>query len=194
MDRSELRHVLYRAKNGMFSESKEHIYNMVEPLIPLNESWKTFANNWDVFYKDGVVTVIKPETDYEFIHATCLERSFCAKNAIEMDASSRQLNALQIVELNMLENKMKWETYNITWGVGVDHVLKRINTRLFATSINKVTPEMIANSAKSDGAAMSEMPTISSISLSQPTPMTDAEIEQFDAVTNIKTHKRKKAT
>lgn len=191
MNRSEIRHALYRAKNGIFAESKQHIYDMVEPKIPVNESWATFAKNWDIFYKDGEITVIRPEVDYDFIHTTCLEKALHVKNAIPMDATDRQLNTIQIVELSMLEGKMSWPTYNKTWGVSVDHELKRINTRLFTTSVNEITDEMLKKSAPSDGAAMTALPEIPTVVVDEPVPMSEDEVAAFKASLDKKDKKRK---
>lgn len=191
MNRSEMRHALYRAKNGIFAESKQHIYDLVEPKIPVNESWDTFSKNWDIFYKDGEVTVIRPEVDYDFIHTTCLEKSLHVKNKLEMQPSNRQLNAIQIVELSMLEGKMDWESYNKDWGVSVDLELKRINTKLYVTDVNAVSEEMIKNSAPSDGSAMTSLPEIPTITLDDAAPMTSAEIADFNTSVKKKDRKRK---
>lgn len=191
MNRSEIRHALYRAKNGIFAESTKPFLDMVEPNIPVNESWATFSKNWDIFFNGGQVTVIRPEVDYDFIHTTCLEKSLHVKNSIPMDATPRQLNAIQIVELNMLEGKMSWLTYNKTWGISVDIELKRISTRLFATNVNEVTDEMIKKSASSDGAAMTAVPSIPTAVMDKPIPMSDGEVAAFKASLAKKDKKRK---
>lgn len=191
MNRSEIRHALYRAKNGIFADSKKHIYDMVEPKIPANESWSTFAKSWDIFYKNGEVTVIRPESDYDFIHTTCLEKALHVKNNIEMDATDRQLNVIQIVELNMLEGKMTWPTYNKTWGVSVDRELKRVYTRLFTTFVNEVTEDMIKASAPSDGTAMTALPEIPTVTLDESVPMTPEEVEEFNISVQKKSKTRK---
>lgn len=191
MNRSEIRHALYRAKNGILADDKKHIYDMVEPKLPAPETWATFAKNWDIFYKDGEITVIKPETDYDFIHTTCLEKSLHEKNGLVMDATDRQLNTIQIVELNMLEGKMTWANYNKTWGVSVDHELKRVATRLFNTSVNEVTEEMIKNSAPSDGNAMTAIPEIPVVAVDEMVPMTDDEVVRFESFIKKKDKKTK---
>lgn len=180
MNRSEIRHALYRAKNGIFAPEKQHIYDMVESRIPTGESWRTFSKTWDIFYSNSEITVIRPEVDYDFIHTTCLEKSLCVKNKIDIQWTDRQLNTIQIVELSMLEGKMQWSTYNITWGISVDHELKRINTKLFTTSVNIVTDEMIKNSTLSDGAAMTAVPVIPVVELDSAEPMTDSEVVEFN--------------
>lgn len=180
MNRSEIRHALYRAKNNIIAPEKQYIYDMVSKLLPVNESFATFANRWDVFVSNDTITIIKPEVDYDFIHTTCLEKALHVKNNIDMELTDRQSNALQIVELNMLDGKMEWDTYNKTWGVFVDTELKRIHTKLFRTVINEVTEEMIQSSAQSDGAAMQELPSIPIVTLSDPVVMNDSEIEEFN--------------
>lgn len=189
MNRSEVRHALYRAKNNIFAKEKQYIYDLVEPIIPVNESWATFASKWDIFVRDDTIFIIKPEVDYDFIHTTCLEKSLHVKNNIKMQLNDRQENAIQIVELNMLEGKMEWATYNKTWGVFVDTELKRIHTKLFRTVVNEVTEQMIRDSAKSDGAAMTELPSIPVIELDEPVAMTVKEVEQFKAATKTKKSK-----
>ena len=192
MNRSEIRHALYRAKNGIFAEDKQFIYDMVEPKLPVNENWNTFTINWDIFYKDGEITVVKPETDYDFIHTTCLEKALHIKNNIHMEATNRQLNTIQIVELSMLDGKMTWQNYNKTWGVSVDRELKRINTKLFLTDINEVTEEMIKNSTLSDGSAMNELPSIPEAVMSEPEVMSDDEIARFKKTVNIQSKRKSK--
>lgn len=180
MNRSEIRHALYRAKNGIMSTDKQYVYDIVEPMIPFNQNWSTFSITWDVFVNNDVITVITPEIDYDFIHTTCLEKSLHEKNNITMELTNRQANVIQIVELNMLRDKMPWDKYNATWGVTVDRELKRIETKLFKTAINIVTDEMIKNSARSDGAAMTELPNIPVVELGEPVAMTDKEIVEFN--------------
>lgn len=187
MNRSEIRHALYRAKNGIFADDKKHIYDIVKPKIPVNESWATFSKNWDIFYINGEITVIQPETDYDFIHTTCLEKSLHIKNNINMDATHRQLNAIQIVELNMLDGKMTWPTYNKTWGIWVDRELKRVHTKLFMTSVNTVTDDMIKASAPSDGAAMTTTPEIPMIVVDKTEPISADDAEKY-----INAHTKKK--
>lgn len=189
MNRSIIRHALYRAKNGIFTPEKQHIYDLVKPEIPMNESWETFTKNWDVYYKNGVIKVIRPEVDYDFIHSTCLEKSLHVKNNLTMTCTDRQMNTIEIIELNMLEGKMDWSNYNKTWGVSVDHELKRINTKLFSTSVNVVTDEMIKNSAKSDGAAMVNSPSLDEVVLNNHEVMTEKEIKAFK--TGLTKNKRK---
>ena len=150
---------------------------MVETMIPQNQSWNTFSVGWDVFVSNEKIIVIKPETDYDFIHTTCLEKSLCEQRGLEMDPSERQQNVIQIVELNMLEGKMEWPNYNKTWGISVDVELKKISTKLFTTKQNVVTDDMIRASAKSDGAAMVATPELDKVELSNPTPMSVEEIE-----------------
>jgi hypothetical protein len=187
VNRSEVRHALYRIKNGAPKAESKHIYDVVEPLIPANEQWGTFADNWDVTVVDSKISVIRPETDYDFVHSTCIEMSICAKSKTIPDFTDRQLNVIQMVESTMLEGKMKWETYNKSWGLTLDGPRKYVHTKLFATSVNTVTDEMIKNSAKSDGAAMvspGEVP----VTTFTPTPFTPTEREKAMIDAMLKGH------
>lgn len=179
MKRSEIRYALYRAKSGTPMESMKELYAKIAPMIPVNQSWGTFSIGWDIMYKDGNIDVIFPETDYDFIHSTCLELAVYAKTGQTMEMTPRQHNIKMIVETNMLVDRMEWATYNKTWGVTVDLVLKRINTKLFKTVVNVVTDEMIANSVKSDGAAMTELPSIHITEMPKMTPISAAEEKKF---------------
>ena len=183
MNRSEVRHALYRIQKGIPVAEKQALYEQLEPLIPPGETWATFSTGWDVFVKQGTITVIIPEIDYEFIHTTCLEKSIRSSMANTDWMTHRQMNVIQIVELNMLE-QMTWPTYNKTWAVSVDRELKKITTRLFKTSVNKVSPEMIEASKKSDGAALTQVPSIPTVVLSKSQEMQPKEIEEF-----LKQHK-----
>lgn len=176
MIRSDVRHALFRMKNGIPKENAKEIYDLVEPNIPSGESWSTFAQGWDVFVVKDKIKVIIPEIDYDFIHSTCLEKLFASKQKTEVEFTPRQMNVIQIVEINMLEKLMTWDTYNKSWGVRVDYELKKVSTYLFKTVVNSVTKEMIAASAKSDGAAMAELPTIPTAKLSDPIPATDDDV------------------
>lgn len=181
MNRSEVRHALYRAKNGVPSADKQDIYDIVEPMIPKGETWSDFSVKWDIFVIDGTISMVRPEVDYDFIHSTCIEKSMHVKNKIPMETTQRQDNTIQIVELNMLEGKMAWETYNKTWGVSVDKELKRVYTRLFLTNVNVVSDEMIKQSAPSDGNAMSEVPSIPTVTLDEPEIISKDEFDRMTA-------------
>jgi hypothetical protein len=180
MTRSEVRHALFRMKSGLPRSECQHIYDTVEPMIPGGESWATFSTNWDVLVHHDEIQVVKPEVDYDFIHNTCLEFAMCKKHGVDMDMTSRQNNIIQIVEASMLEGKMTWDTYNKTWGVYVDRDVKRIHTKLFITMVNEVTPEMIAASIKSDGAAMTAVPELPVVELGEFTPMSEEEVRNLN--------------
>jgi hypothetical protein len=170
-------------KSGMPRPECQHIYDTVEPMIPGGESWATFSTAWDVLVHNDEIRVVKPEVDYDFIHTTCLEFAMCQKLGVAMDMTDRQINIIQIIEASMLEDKMTWDTYNKTWGVYVDRDVKRIHTKLFLTVVNEVTPEMIAASIKSDGAAMTAVPELPVVELGEFTPMTEDEISSLNLST-----------
>lgn len=176
MERGELRHALYRKKNGIPREDASQLYALIEPMIPPGESWDTFSLGWDILLVGGDIIIISPEVDYDFIHSTCLEISMYAKTRQSLpELTNRQRNVITIVEANMLDGKMKWETYNKEWGISVIKELRRINTRMFKTNINIVTDKMISNSVISEGAAMISLPTIPEIELTPPVPISSKE-------------------
>lgn len=137
--RSELRHACYRAKNNAVTPDKQPLLDVVAPHIPPRESWSTFADKWDIFLdKENNIRIVKPEIDFEFITTTCLKYSIYKQNGIAPELSDREQNVIEIVELNMLEGKMKWEDFSKTWGVEIDMPLKHIKTKLFKTFVNEV--------------------------------------------------------
>lgn len=183
MTRSELRHAIYRKRTGLPKPEYQQTYDLIEQMLPGGETWETFTTGWDVLLSGDDIVIIKPETDYDFIHTTCLEKAMCEKRGLEFDATARQQNIVQIIELGMLEGKMSWDTYNKTWGIVVDMDTKRIHTKLFLTNVNVVTDEMIAASAKSDGAAMTAIPELPVLEVGDFVPMTDAEVASLNIPT-----------
>lgn len=161
LKRSDVRHTCFRMKNKQApTESNAFIVEIVKKSLPSWANWDNFAIAWDIFVdKSGSIKIVKPELDYDFCHSICLEAALYKRKDIDFDFDDRATNVLNIVELNMMEN-MTWENYNKTWGISVDRELKRIHTRHFLTKENVVTPEMIKNSAKSDGAPQLEVPSI----------------------------------
>jgi hypothetical protein len=187
--RSDIRHTCFRMKNGKLpSPDKAYIIDLIEASKPAWATWDNFADAWDVFVdQHGQVKIIRPESDYEYAHSACLEAAIYAKKNMEWDFDDRALNVLFIVELNMLGN-MDWKDYNKTWGIYVDSELKRIHTKHFLTKANVVTSEMIQNSIKSDGAAMTSVPELSTVTLSDfsaadMTPEERAIFERFSKKT-----------
>lgn len=182
MLRSEVRHTCYRMKNkAEVAEDKKYIVKLVETIIPEGESWDTFSLKWDILLDQlGDIYPIVPESDYDYVHSVCLEIALSKKHSIPLNLDKRALNVYTIVELNMMEN-MTWDEYNKTWGVYIDYELKKIHTKLFKTKQNIVTPEMIEDSKKSDGAAMIETGSIPIVDMKmepfEPTPAEKAMIE-----------------
>lgn len=182
--RSTVRHTCFRTKNEQpVSEGCELIVEKVAKIIPKGETWKTFSINWDVFVEnDGNIIAIKPEADYDYIHSVCLEASLYKKKKMPFEFDARAQNVIQIVELNMMSN-MHWEDYNKTWGVFVDHELKKIHTKWFKTAQNVVTDEMIESSKKSDGSELTSLASIPMVELemtpSEPTEQEKALINKL---------------
>jgi hypothetical protein len=176
MTRSEVRHAVYRKRSGCPKPEYQQVYETIEAMLPGGESWDSFSTGWDVLVIGDDIAIIKPETDYDFIHTTCLEKAMCVNHGLTYNTTARQENVLQIVEAGMLDGLMDWTTYNKTWGVVVEVDVKRIHTKLFLTNVNVVTDEMIAASAKSDGAEMTAIPELPVIELGEFVPMTDEEV------------------
>ncbi len=184
ISRSNARHTLFRAKNGVPKTDQESVelYASVEKLIPQNESFASFSVGWDILVSaTGELSVIVPETDYDFIFATCVKKSIAEEMNVAPVLSPREQNVIQIVEASMLERLMTWTTFNKTWGVSVDYTLKRINTRLFGTKTNKVSDEMIAASVVGDGTKLTETPSIPVVALGNWTQVSPEEQLLIDA-------------
>lgn len=149
MNRSELRHACFRAKNNAITPDKQHFLNAVEPLLSPGQNWDNFTKVWDLLVtKTGKIVIIKPETDYDFIHSTCLKANIYALRDLEFDFSDREANIITIVEIMMLEGLMKWKTYNTDWGIIIDTELGVIRTKLYNRPTNQidVTSKMIEDS------------------------------------------------
>lgn len=159
--RSEIRHACFRAKKNAATEENKKVLAIVEPLLDVHQRWENFGTVWDVLLdSNSNIIIIKPETDYDFIHTTCIEASLYKKNGIKFDSfSDRQKNIIVTVETLMLDNLMSWESYGKAWGVEVDQSTKTIKTRLYnvRSSQIEVTDEMIKSSMKdADGSAFTE--------------------------------------
>lgn len=159
--RSEIRHACFRAKNNAATEENKKVLAIVEPLLDVHQRWENFGTVWDVLLdSNSNIIIIKPETDYDFIHTTCIEASLYKKNGIKFDSfSDRQKNIIVTVETLMLDNLMSWESYGKAWGVEIDQSTKTIKTRLYnvRSSQIEVTDEMIKSSMKdADGSAFTE--------------------------------------
>lgn len=177
--RSELRNACYRAKKGVATEAHQPLLDMITPLLSDRQNWKNFPSEWDVMIKGDKVKIIKPETDYNYIHSTLLEAALYKKQGIDFDSfTDRQLNIIHTVEILMLEGLMTWANYNKVWGVVVDPELKQIKTTLYnvkSTQI-EVTDDMIKASMKdADGTPLTE-PTVKETELEMK-PM-DAAMEK----------------
>ena len=159
--RSDIRHACFRAKKNVATDENKKVLAEVEKLLLPGQRWDNFTKVWDVLIdKAGKIVIIKPETDYDYIHSTCLEASLYSKKNISFDDfSDRQKNIILTVETLMLENLMTWENYNKNWGIELDPVNKSIKTKLFnvVSSQIEVTPEMITASMKdADGSPLSQ--------------------------------------
>lgn len=180
--RSELRHACFRAKKGAASEKNQLLLDVVQPLLKPYQKWENFSKVWDILVdKSGQIKIIKPETNYDYIHSTLLEASLYAKQGIDFDSfDDRQLNIITQVEILMLDNIMNWKNYNRVWGVEVDPELKTLKTRLYNVDPRQkeVTQEMIEASKKdADGSPMSPPPEPNVLEMK---PMTEEQNKAFE--------------
>lgn len=157
--RSELRHACYRAKNSAVSEQQKPIIQFVESLLVTGQTFDNFTKLWDILVtKDNSVKIIKPETDYDFIHSTLLEAALYSKQGIDFDSfDDRQGNVIAQVESLMISELMSWASYNKVWGIDMDPTLKTLKTKLYNVDSGQksVTIEMIEASKKdADGSAL----------------------------------------
>jgi hypothetical protein len=192
MKRSDVRYACTRAKNGNASGEFQLILDQVKALLAPHQRWDNFKTVWDVLIdRSGGIVIIKPETDFNYIHSTCLEASFIAKKGLSfLDLTERQANIVTIVEASMLDSLMTWENYNNAWGIEVDQDLKSIKTKLYNVQDNQitVTDEMIEASKKTpEGitAPIEERPVTLTAQ-----PMTDEQIKTFNKMLKSKSKKK----
>jgi hypothetical protein len=177
--RSDVRHACFRAKKNVASENNKIILQQVEKLLIPGQRWDNFTKVWDLLVdKTGKIVIIKPETDYDFVHSTCLEASlYFRKNMGFDDFSDRQRNIVLIVETLMLDNLMSWDNYGKAWGVEIEPVTNILKTKLYNVTSKQVevTPEMITASMKdADGSPLSEPKVL------EAKPMTPEQKEAFE--------------
>lgn len=180
--RSELRHACFRAKKGAISEKHQPLLDVLTPLLKPYQKWENFSTVWDILVTgSGDVKIVKPETDYDYIHNTLLEASLYARQGIDFDSfDDRQMNIIIQVQSIMLDNIMSWSNYNKVWGVEVDLELKIIKTKLYnlKPAQKEVTQEMIEASKKdADGAPMTAIPQPNVLEMK---PMTEEQSRAFE--------------
>jgi hypothetical protein len=184
LNRSELRHACFRVKNGVATDANMELFKQVEPLLDVHQSVENFQQVWDLYVnkKTNKIVIITPETDVDFIRATCQEKQFHEKYKAEPnedDWTPRKQNIIAIVEVLMLDNVMNWLNYGTAWGVSVDLNLKTINAKLFTPPTQKeVTEDMIQASKVSsdDSVYVGVAPTELVLNTK---PMSEAESEAF---------------
>ena len=180
--RSELRHACYRAKKGVATEKNQLLLDLIKPLLQPHQRWENFSKVWDILVsKSGDIKVIKPETNYDYIHNTLLEASLYAKQGIDFDSfDDNQMNIIEQVEILMLDNIMSWKNYNRVWGVEIDPELKTLKTKLYNVDPGQieVTQEMIEASKKdADGNPLSAQQEPNVLEMK---PMSDAQSKAFE--------------
>lgn len=160
--RSQLRHACFRAKNNRLTEDNKKTLEVVSPLLAEHQTWSTFADKWDLITtKSGEIIIIKPESDYDYVHSTCIEARTLVRLGQEIAFSDpRKENVIQVVENLMLDNMMSWSNYGEAWGVTIDVALKQIRTKLYHVEPTQieVTQEMIDASRISDPAPLTQAP------------------------------------
>lgn len=180
--RSELRHACFRAKKGAVTEKNQPLLDIIQPLLQVHQRWENFTKEWDILVTNsGEVKIIKPETNYEYVHNTLLEAALYAKQGIDFDSfDDRQMNIINQVEILMLDNIMKWANYNRVWGVEIDPELKTMRTKLYNVDPKQieVTQEMITASMKdADGNPLSPPKEPNVLEMK---PMTDEQNKAFE--------------
>lgn len=180
LNKSELRNACYRAKKGVATSGHDALLAVVSPLLNETQCWDNFPKVWDIMLdRNGKVVIIKPETDYDYIHSTLLEAAMNAKANLSFDSfDDRQMNIISQVESLMLIGIMSWDNYNRAWGVGIDPSLKTISTKQYNIKSGQitVTPAMIEASKKdADGTALTEV--VPKVLLAK--SMSDAEVTSF---------------
>lgn len=180
--RSELRHVCYRAKNKAASDVQKPIVEFIESLLKVGQRFENFTEEWDILVaKNGDVKIVKPESDYDFIHSTLIEASLYTRQKISFDCfDDRQSSIISQVEAVMLDNLMTWTNYNKVWGVTLDPKLKTLSTKMYNVVPRQieVTEQMIEASKKdADGSALSK----SEPNVLEMKTMTDEQSKEFEA-------------
>lgn len=180
--RSELRHACFRAKKGAATEKNQPFLDIIQPLLKVHERWENFGKVWDILIsKSGDVKIVKPETNYDFIHSTLIEASLYTRQKISFDCfDDRQSGIISQVEALMLDNLMTWENYNKVWGVELDPTLKTLRTKMYNVDPGQieVTEQMIEASKKdADGSALST-PEPNVLEMKT---MTDEQSKEFEA-------------
>lgn len=178
--RSDFRHACYRAKKNAAEDKHKVLLDIVEPLLSIGQTWANFSTKWDLLLnKEGKVKIIKPESNYDFIHSTLLEASVYAKQGIDFDSfDDRQLNIIVQVEAILLEPIMDFKNYNKVWGVELEPTTKQIKTKLYQALIQKeVTEDMIKASMKdADGNPL----TPTEVTQLEAKPMTEQQVKDFE--------------
>ena len=189
--RSELRYACYRAKANNITDDLADKIELIKSLLSPYQPWSAFPKDWDVLVNVlGEVKIIKPVTNYEFLHSTLIEASLYVKQKIPFDSfTDEQLNIITQVEQLMLENVMTWENYNRVWGVNIDTVQNQIKSRLYNVNSSQleVTDDMIKASQKdADGTAFTDnADNINTTTLSTK-PMSEQEKRMFEEFLNKK--------
>lgn len=180
-NRSELRYACYSAKKGIINDNIKNSLDVIAPLLTVGQNWSNFSVVWDIIIsRPGDVKIIKPETDYDYIHSTLIEAALYKKQGISLDTfSDRQLGIIDQVSTLMVDGLMSLENYNKNWGISVDPDLKQIKTRLYNVKKTQieVTDAMIEASKKdADGSALSNQQT----NVLEAVPMDAAKMAAFE--------------
>lgn len=182
MKRSDVRYACARAKNNNITSDLQPILDQVQVLLAPHQRWSNFKTTWDLLInKNNQIVIINPETDYDYVHSTCLEVSFLVKKGFSLnELNERKLNIVTIVEASMLDTLMTWENYSTAWGIEIDQEMKAIRTKMYNVTSSQisVTEEMIEASKKVPEVNVTTNNEVTPVELKS-TPMSDAQIAAF---------------
>jgi hypothetical protein len=162
--RSEYRNACFRAKKNVLADKQLPLIEEIKVLMEPHQHWSNFSVEWDIMInKDKQLSIITPESNYDYAHNTLLEASLLFRKDIPFDDfDDRQMNIVNIIDSLMLDGVMTWGNYNKVWGIALDPVTKQFSTLLYKETKNQldVTDEMIKASMKdADGSAFTSPKT-----------------------------------
>lgn len=150
MRRADVRLVGYRKKSNLeYPERFKKEYEELQKVKLSTDKWEDFSILWDVFVNKDKVVRIVPELDYNYVNTTCIEIKTkislgISEEEIEKTLNDRQLNIYNIVNLHYLGDTVDWNTYNLEWGIKIDHDSNRMEV------YSKKTDNQIIKPVKKD--------------------------------------------
>ena len=207
--RKQVRYSINRcSKPGDHPAQYQEIYDHVMSIKPDNLDLADFTKTWDIIIdKNKEILFVEPERDINFIQTTCIEAKMLTKTGLPFDElTDRQANIVSIVETAMLDGLMEWETFGANWVVKLNSETGQIQTML--TNVDsgqkRVTPEMIVRSNSGVDESKLDEETKRRIADKEDgkdgktdmemKPMSDDDIEKFEAVLTKMQSDKKKTT